>query len=78
MARTKAKQALDFVRSQARQCATARDLHNAFFGNGGMLGKLFPTLAERDAFWQTPEFREIVRIQDSFDTPKKRTASSSS
>jgi hypothetical protein len=67
MAKSKARMALDFVRQEAARAASGRDLHNAFFGNGGQYGKLFPTREQREAFSKTPEYQEIVRIQDAFD-----------
>jgi hypothetical protein len=72
--RTKARQALTFVREQAKHCGSSRDLHNVFFGNGGKFGQLFPTRAEREAFMLTPEYEEIVRIRESIDKRKKRTS----
>jgi len=65
--KSKSQQALEFFREQASQCKTARQLHNSFFGIGGKLSELFPTRAERDAFWRTPEFQEIDRIREAFD-----------
>lgn len=76
MAKAKAQQALEFFRQQARQCETARDLHNVFFGIGGQLGQLFPTEAERRAFWKTPEFAEIDRIRDDFEAREEASATS--
>jgi hypothetical protein len=74
MAKSKPQQALDFVRAIAPKCETATDLHNAFWGNGGKLGQLFPTRQEREAFMSTPEYAEIARIRDSlkwhWDEPK--------
>jgi hypothetical protein len=67
MATSKAQQALEFFREQAANCQTARDLHNIFFGIGGKVSQLFPTRAEREAFWKTPEFAEIDRIREEFD-----------
>lgn len=67
MEKSKAQQALEFFREQAAHCQTARELHNAFFGNDAKLSQLFPTRAEREAFWQTPEFQEIARIREAFD-----------
>jgi hypothetical protein len=55
MTKSKASLALEFVRREAARAQCGTDLHNAFFGNGGEFGKLFPTRAERDAFFQTPE-----------------------
>ena len=77
MAKSKAKQALEFVRRIAPQCETATDLHNAFWGIGGKLGELFRTPQERKAFMQTPEYAEIDRIRESlpwyWDVPKETT-----
>lgn len=64
---SKAKQALDFVRRAAPGCKNATELHNVFFGIGGEFGKLFPTRAEREAFMQTAEYREIVEIRESLE-----------
>jgi hypothetical protein len=75
MAKSKAQQALEFFREQAKRCETERDLHNAFFGIGGKVGQLFPTRAERETFWLTPEFAEIDRIRDSFDSKPTRAKS---
>jgi hypothetical protein len=75
MTKSKAQQALEFFRQQARLCETERDLHNVFFGIGGKVGQLFPTRSEREAFWLTPEFAEIDRIRDSLDTKPKRAKS---
>ena len=73
MAKSKAQQALEFVREEAKQSPSDTDLHNAFFGNGGKFGQLFPTRQEREAFAQTPEYREIVRIRASLAGRKKRS-----
>jgi hypothetical protein len=74
MAKSKAKQALEFVREIAPKCETATDLHNAFWGIGGKLGQLFTTRQEREAFMQTPEYAEIEKIRDAlpwyWDDPK--------
>ena len=73
MAKSKARLALEFVRREAARAASGTDLHNAFFGNGGEYGKLFPTREQRETFSRTPEYHEIVRIQDAFDKRPKRT-----
>jgi hypothetical protein len=79
MAKSKAKQALEFVRELAPKCETATDLHNAFWGNGGKLGQLFTTQDERKAFMKTPEYKQIAKIWESLPwywderEPKKRT-----
>jgi hypothetical protein len=72
MAKTKAQEALAFFREQAAKCKDARELHNVMFGIGGKVGQLFTTRAEREAFWRTPEFAQIDRIRDDFDTRPKR------
>ena len=43
--------------------ASATDVHNAFFGNGGRFAELFPSRAEREAFLRTPEYQEIARLR---------------
>jgi hypothetical protein len=63
MAKSKAQQALEFVREEAKHSPSDADLHNAFFGNGGKFGQLFPTRQEREGFAKTPEYEEIVRIR---------------
>jgi hypothetical protein len=76
MAKSKAKQALEFVRELAPKCETATDLHNAFWGNGGKLGQLFTTQDERKAFMKTPEYKQIAKIWESlpwyWDDPKTK------
>ena len=72
MAKSKARQALEFVQREAKRSATATDLHNAFFGNGGEFGKLFPTRESRDAFMRSPEYQEIVEIRDALESTKQR------
>ena len=71
MAKSKARQALEFVRRAAKRADSATDLHNAFFGNGGQLQKLFPTRNEREAFLRTPEYLEITQIRDSLERSSK-------
>ena len=75
MAKSKARQALEFVRREAKRAESATDLHNAFFGNGGQFQKLFPTRDQREAFSRTPEYQEIVRIRESLErSPKAASA----
>ena len=73
MAKSKAQQALDFVREEAKRSPTDTDLHNAFFGNGGKFGQLFPTRQQREAFAKTPEYAEIVRIRAALAKRKRRS-----
>jgi hypothetical protein len=74
MPKSKAQQALDFVRQIAPKCDTATDLHNAFWGVGGKLGQLFTTRKEREEFVRTPEYAQIEKIWESlpwyWDEPK--------
>jgi predicted HicB family RNase H-like nuclease len=57
MAKSKAKQALEFARQvRDREDATWIDLHNALFGIGGKLFELFPTDRDRSAFMKTDEY----------------------
>ena len=73
MARSQAQLALEFVREEAKRSSSDTDLHNAFFGNGGKFGQLFPTCEARQAFAKTPEYAEIVRIRASLVRRKKRS-----
>lgn len=67
----KAQQSLEFVKQHVATGASATDVHNAFFGNGGRFGELFPTRPERDAFMQTPEYQEIFDIRVSLREQEK-------
>lgn len=60
---TKEQQAVEKAQELAKTCKSATDLQNAFFGIGGVFGRLFPTRAEREAFVQTPEYRAILQIR---------------
>ena len=71
MNKTKAQQALDFVKQIVAECPTATDLHNRFFGIGGKFGELFPTQPERESFLDTPEYREISRIRRELQEQEK-------
>lgn len=71
MEKTKQQQALEFVKRQASHGATATDLHNVFFGNGGKFAELFPTRAEREAFLQTDEYQQINQIRETLRTQEK-------
>lgn len=73
VARSKAQIALEFVREEAKRSSSDTDLHNAFFGNGGKFGQLFPNREEREAFAKTPEYEQIVRIRESLARRKKRS-----
>lgn len=74
MAKSKVRQAIEFVRKQALQYETATELHNAFFGNGGKFGQLFTTRKDREAFLRTPEYQEIVEIRDALEKPAARAS----
>ena len=56
---TKAQEALRIAKEVAREAKTATDFHNVLFGISGKFG------AEREAFFQTPEYEEIFRIRDA-------------
>jgi hypothetical protein len=66
----KAQEALRIAQELAKEAKSATDLHNAFFGVGGRFGELFPTRAEREAFAQTPEYREILRLRNALPQAK--------
>jgi hypothetical protein len=59
----KVKEAIRVARELARTSQTATDFHNDFFGIYGKFGELFPERAEREAFFETPEYQEIVRLR---------------
>jgi hypothetical protein len=63
MDKAKAQEALRVFKELAKTAGCATDLHNAFFGIGGRFGAMFPTRAEREAFAETPEYAEIVRLR---------------
>lgn len=67
-------QAQEALRDLAQKAKSATDLHNAFFGIGGKFADLFPTRAEREAFAQTPEYQEIVRLRAAL--PQREKAAS--
>lgn len=74
MSTTRAQQALKVFQELAQQADSATDLHNAFFGIGGKLGQMFPTREGREAFAQTPEYAEIVRIKTEMRQQESATA----
>ena len=63
MDESKAQEALRVFKELAESADCATDLHNAFFGNYGKFGQMFPTREEREAFGETPQYAEIVRIR---------------
>jgi hypothetical protein len=64
MAKSKAKQALDAATKARDNAVSWVDLHNALFGIGGEISRLFPTEAERIAFTRTDEFAAITAMAD--------------
>lgn len=60
---TKAQKALQLFLELAESADCATDLHNAFFGNYGKFGQVFPTREEREEFALTPEYAEMKRIK---------------
>ena len=71
MSKSKAQESLEFVQQHVATGASATDVHNAFFGNGGRFGQLFPTRAEREAFMQTDEYDQICQIRLSLRGQEK-------
>ena len=69
--KNKAQQALNVAKALSKNAKSAVDFHNAFFGIGGKFGELFPTLAEREAFFKTPEYREIFRMRANLRDSEK-------
>lgn len=67
-----AKKVLVFARQRAQQAADWADLHNALFGIGGKANELFPTEAERTAFSQTKECKQIFALLDGLPAPPAR------
>jgi hypothetical protein len=59
----KTQEALRIARELAKDAKCATDFHNAFFGIYGKFGEMFPTRTEREAFAQSPEYQEVVRIR---------------
>ena len=62
MAKTSAQQALQLAQEKAPECPYWLDLHNALYGVGAPFGQLFPTPAERVAFSQTEESKQIQAL----------------
>jgi hypothetical protein len=65
----KARQLLAFAREQAEHAPDWVALHNALFGIGGKATELFPTEAERTAFTQTAERKQIFALLDRLPQP---------
>lgn len=63
MNKKKAQEALIIAKKLAKTAKSATDFHNAFFGVGGKFGEIFPERAEREAFLQTPQYREIFQMR---------------
>ena len=70
----KPQEALQIARDLARKAKSATDFHNAFFGIGAVFSQLFPTRAEREAFAQTREYKEIQQLRASL--PQRDKAAS--
>jgi hypothetical protein len=75
MAKSKAQQALEFVRQTAEAGGSAIDVHNAFFGNGGKFHELFPSRVQREDFLKTVEYQEICRIRIALRQAQKASVS---
>ncbi|QDV49520.1 hypothetical protein [Gimesia fumaroli] len=59
---TKAKELLKFAQELAPSISDWYSFHNALFGIHGKLGKLFKTQEEREAFFNTIEYRKIDKL----------------
>lgn len=67
----KARQALQFAESRAKEVADWLELHFALFGVDGKATELFTTEAERSAFLRTAEYRRILALMDTLPQPPK-------
>jgi hypothetical protein len=65
----KGRQLLTFAREQAEHAADWVALHNALFGIGGKATELFTSEAERTAFAQTNECKQIFALLDGLPQP---------
>jgi hypothetical protein len=65
----RARELLKLAQKESAEAESWIDLHNAIYGIGGHLGKLFPAAADRLALSKMPEFQEIARlISDARDS----------
>jgi len=71
MKRTKAQEALAIAKELAKEAKSSVDFHNAFFGIGGRLGELFPSRAERNAFFRSPEYEKIFELRAALRRSEK-------
>jgi hypothetical protein len=67
----KARQALEFAESKAKEVPDWLELHFALFGVDGKASELFPTEAERSAFLRTTEYKRINALMNTLPHPKK-------
>jgi len=65
----RARQVLQFAEQRAREATDWVELHNALFGIGGKVTELFTTEAERTAFVQTEEAKQIFALFDTLPAP---------
>ena len=68
----KSRQLLDFAKARAAKCGDWVELHNALFGIGGKATELLTTEAERTAFSQTAECKEIFALLDALHAPRTK------
>jgi hypothetical protein len=73
MDKSKAQEALRVAKEIAKDCKSGTDFHNAFFGIYGKFGEMFPTRAEREEFFKTPEYQEIVQMRTELRKNEKVT-----
>jgi hypothetical protein len=60
----KARQVLEFAESIASRVADSMELYLALFGAHGFATRLFPTNAEIDVLFSSPEFKRINALLD--------------
>lgn len=63
---------LQVARSKAETGADWIEINNAVFGIGGIAAELFPSKEGRAAFLKSPEYAEILKLQES--APEGRVA----
>ena len=71
MNKSKNRKALLIAKELAKGAKSATDFNNAFFGIGGRMSELFPDRAEREAFFGSPEYREIFRMRSEMRKAEK-------
>ena len=65
----KARQVLEYVQRRANDAADWLELSNALYGVGGKATVLFTNEADRTAFCQTKEYKQILALMDALPNP---------